>query len=141
MGFHGWDEIVPKGAIYILVAFFFLGLFFFILFFPSSLFLYVGHPFLFSFWATPDPILYFGNFYLPLQPTYYLSSHQPIYLPPFCLPPSFYFFVPHSFFSTHIVATLILGLRPKQGVARLWAKRKTWESHHMLPGVPKSVRE
>jgi hypothetical protein len=34
-----------------------------------------------------------------------------------------------------IVATLALGLRPRQGVARLRAKRKTRESHHMLPGV------
>jgi hypothetical protein len=39
------------------------------------------------------------------------------------------------------VATLALGSQPRQGVARLWAKRKTWESHHMLLGVPKSVRE
>jgi hypothetical protein len=30
------------------------------------------------------------------------------------------------------VATLALGLQPKQGVTRLWAKRKTQESHHML---------
>jgi hypothetical protein len=44
-------------------------------------------------------------------------------------------------FLTIVVATLTLGLRPRQGVARLWAKRKTWESHHMFPGVPKSVRE
>jgi hypothetical protein len=36
---------------------------------------------------------------------------------------------------TLIVATLALGLRPRQGVARLWAKRETWESLHMLPGV------
>ncbi len=42
---------------------------------------------------------------------------------------------------TLIVATLALGLRPRQGVTRLWVKRKTRESHHMLPGVPKSVRE
>ncbi len=39
-----------------------------------------------------------------------------------------------------IVATLALGLRPRQGVARLRAKRKTWESHHMLLRVPKSVK-
>jgi hypothetical protein len=40
-----------------------------------------------------------------------------------------------------IVATLALGSQPKQGVARLRAKRKTRESHHMLPGVPKNVKE
>jgi hypothetical protein len=39
------------------------------------------------------------------------------------------------------VTTLALGSRPRQGVARLWAKRKTRESHHMLLGMPKSVRE
>ncbi len=35
----------------------------------------------------------------------------------------------------NFVATLPLGSRPKQGVARLKAKRETRESHHMLPGV------
>jgi hypothetical protein len=33
------------------------------------------------------------------------------------------------------VATLALGLRPKQGFARVRAKREAWESHLMLPGV------
>jgi hypothetical protein len=33
------------------------------------------------------------------------------------------------------VTTLALGLRPRQGVARLQAKRETRETHHMLPGV------
>ncbi len=33
------------------------------------------------------------------------------------------------------VATLALGSRPKQGVARLRAKKETWESLHMLPRV------
>jgi hypothetical protein len=33
------------------------------------------------------------------------------------------------------VATLTLGSRPRQGVGRWRAKRKTRESHHMLPGV------
>jgi hypothetical protein len=42
-----------------------------------------------------------------------------------------------KYFTFHLlnVATLALALRPKQGVARLWANRKTRESHHMLPGV------
>ncbi len=31
------------------------------------------------------------------------------------------------------VATLALDLQPRQGIARLQAKRETWESHHMLP--------
>jgi hypothetical protein len=34
---------------------------------------------------------------------------------------------------TSIVATLALGSQPKQRVARLRAKEKTQESHHMLP--------
>jgi hypothetical protein len=34
-----------------------------------------------------------------------------------------------------IVTTLALGLRPRQGVARLRAKSETQESHHMLPKV------
>ncbi len=33
------------------------------------------------------------------------------------------------------VATLALGLRPRQGVARLQAKRGARESHHMFLGV------
>jgi hypothetical protein len=36
---------------------------------------------------------------------------------------------------TLCVATLTLGSRPRQGVARLRAKKKTRESHHMLLGV------
>jgi hypothetical protein len=39
------------------------------------------------------------------------------------------------------VATLALGLRPRQGLARLQAKREAHESHLVLPGVQKSVRE
>jgi hypothetical protein len=35
------------------------------------------------------------------------------------------------------VATLALGSRPKQGVGRLWAKKETRESLHMLLGVQK----
>jgi hypothetical protein len=35
----------------------------------------------------------------------------------------------------HIVTTLALGSRPRQRVTRLRAKKETWESLHMLPGV------
>jgi hypothetical protein len=38
------------------------------------------------------------------------------------------------------VATLALGSRPRQGVARLWAKKETRESHHMLLGVQRVCR-
>ncbi len=33
------------------------------------------------------------------------------------------------------VATLALGSQPRQGLAMLWAKRETQESHRMLPKV------
>jgi len=39
------------------------------------------------------------------------------------------------------VATLALGLRPKQGLAKVRAKYEAWESHFMLPRVQASVRE
>jgi hypothetical protein len=39
------------------------------------------------------------------------------------------------------VATLALGSRPKQGLARVWAKREAPESNLMLPKVQKSVRK
>jgi hypothetical protein len=39
------------------------------------------------------------------------------------------------------VVTLALGLRPRQGLARLQAKEQAQESHLMLSGVQKSVRE
>jgi len=42
---------------------------------------------------------------------------------------------------TNIVATLALGSRPRQGLARLQAKKEAQESHIMLPGVWESVRE
>jgi hypothetical protein len=38
------------------------------------------------------------------------------------------------------VATLTLGLRPKQGLARARAKREAQESHFMLPRVWENVR-
>jgi hypothetical protein len=39
------------------------------------------------------------------------------------------------------VTTLALGLQPMQGLARLRAKKEARESHLMLSGVQKSVRE
>jgi hypothetical protein len=44
-------------------------------------------------------------------------------------------------FTTIVVVTLALGLRPRQGLARVQAKREAWESHFMLSGVQKIVRE
>jgi hypothetical protein len=42
---------------------------------------------------------------------------------------------------TKIIATLPLGLRPKQGLVKVQAKREAWELHFMLPGVQENVRE
>jgi hypothetical protein len=39
------------------------------------------------------------------------------------------------------VATLALGLRPKQGLAKVWAKKEAHESHVMLPRLQESVKE
>jgi hypothetical protein len=39
------------------------------------------------------------------------------------------------------VATLALSLQPRQGLAGMWAKKETQESHFMLPGVQKNVKE
>ncbi len=47
----------------------------------------------------------------------------------------------YSSFGEGAVAFLALGLRPRQGVARLWAKREARESCRMLPGVQESVKE
>jgi len=40
-----------------------------------------------------------------------------------------------------IVVTLTLGSQPRQGLAKVWAKKEAQESHFMLPGVQESVRE
>jgi hypothetical protein len=40
-----------------------------------------------------------------------------------------------------IVTTLVLDLRPKQGLAKVRAKSEAQESHFMFPGVWESVRE
>jgi hypothetical protein len=39
------------------------------------------------------------------------------------------------------VATLTLGSRLRQGLARVWAKREAWELHLMLLGMWESVKE
>jgi hypothetical protein len=40
-----------------------------------------------------------------------------------------------------LVVTLALGLRLRQGFARLWAKEGSRESHNILPGVWEGVKE
>jgi hypothetical protein len=37
-----------------------------------------------------------------------------------------------KFQNTMHVATLALGSRPKQGLAKVWAKKEAWESHLMI---------
>jgi hypothetical protein len=37
--------------------------------------------------------------------------------------------------STYFVTTLALGSRPRQGLAKVWAKNEAQESHFMLPRV------
>jgi hypothetical protein len=44
-------------------------------------------------------------------------------------------------FWNNIITTLILRSQPRQGFARVRAKREARESHLMLPGVKKNVRE
>jgi hypothetical protein len=41
----------------------------------------------------------------------------------------------------YFVTTPALGSRTRQGLVRLWAKKEAWESHLVLLGVQKSVRE
>jgi hypothetical protein len=69
-------------------------------------------------------------------------QHTP--LPPKCYEPRsvpWLLALPLFSLQTHIcVATLTLGSRPRQGVARLRGKKKIRESHHMLPGVQKVWR-
>jgi hypothetical protein len=43
--------------------------------------------------------------------------------------------------SNIVVTTLTLGSQPRQGLARLWAKKETKNSHLMLPWMQKSVKE
>jgi hypothetical protein len=40
-----------------------------------------------------------------------------------------------------LVTTLALGLRSRQGLAKVWVKNEVRESHFMLLGVWESVRE
>jgi hypothetical protein len=44
-------------------------------------------------------------------------------------------------FEIHDIATLALGSRLGQGLARVRAKKEARKTHFMLPGVQKSVKE
>ncbi len=75
--FHGWDETLPKGAVYMVSSFYFLlGLIFpRNFFFPAHCFFSRASLLIFIYFlATPAPILFFGNSYPPLKSTYCPSS-------------------------------------------------------------------
>ncbi len=76
LGFHGWDETVTQGSVY-LVSSFFLGDFFF----PLALIFFVGLFFLVP--PSWNPIFFLGTrTYSSNLPTSLPSTTQPIYLPP-----------------------------------------------------------
>ncbi len=85
LGFHGWDETVPQGSVYLVSIYLFLPVLFFpnYIFFPSSVFFFFfGTVFYHIFFCSPlTPSLFLGSSYLP-QPTYHLSSYQPTPHPP-----------------------------------------------------------
>jgi hypothetical protein len=76
LGFHGWDEIVPHGSVY-LVSSVFSSAFFF----PFSHF-FTG-PFFFFFWVPPPLNQFFFWKLLPTPPTYLPPFHHPTHLPPY----------------------------------------------------------
>jgi hypothetical protein len=45
------------------------------------------------------------------------------------------------FHETPFIVTLTLGWQPKEGLAKVWAKREARESHFMFPRVYESVKE
>jgi len=90
LGFHGWDETVPQGSVYLVSSFFFGTFFFscFLFFFSRSLFFLPGLTFDF-FFSSHNPWTQFC--FWELQPTYLPSTTWPIYLlhsthPSFVLP-------------------------------------------------------
>jgi hypothetical protein len=76
-----WSEVF----VFFFLAFFFLSDFFFF-FGGAHCFSSWAHFGLIFFPATLTTIFFWGNSYLPLQPTYHLSSYQPIYLPHYARP-------------------------------------------------------
>ncbi len=84
LGFHGWDETVPQGSVYLVSIFFFLLLLFFpARFFSLAQFFFPGNSFFITFFlAHPWPQVFFGK----LLPT---PTHLPpssCWLPPHPLP-------------------------------------------------------
>jgi hypothetical protein len=49
--------------------------------------------------------------------------------------------VDFDYLKFHCVATVALGLRPRQGFIRVWDKREARKAHFILPGVHESVRK
>jgi hypothetical protein len=77
-GFHGWDEVSPRGQLIWSVLFFFRQTFSL----GAHCFFLPGYLWFNIFFHQPWNLFFFffGNSYLPLQPTYHSSSYQPIYL-------------------------------------------------------------
>ncbi len=88
LGFHGWDETVPQGSVYLVSIFFLLLLLFFpARFFSLAQFFFSGNSFFITFFlAQPWPQVFFGKL-LP-TPTHLLPFFLPTHLPPSsCWPP------------------------------------------------------
>jgi hypothetical protein len=74
------------------------------------------------------------------KPIYNLVETNCVFMSGLCI---MFVFVVMVFFGLHIpsVATLTLGSRPRQWLTRVRTKKEARESHFMLPGVQKNVRE
>jgi hypothetical protein len=80
--FHGWDETVPQGSVYLVSIFFCL----LVLFFPTRFFslaqfcFFLGKVFFTFFSLTPDPKFFLGEFLLTPKLTIALNP-KPLFLP------------------------------------------------------------
>jgi hypothetical protein len=128
LGFHGWDETIPQGLVYLVNSWFF----FFILFLGGVHCFFSWAPFLLLFFLSPPLTPYFiWNSYLPLQPTYHPSSYQPIYLRHFAHPQFVLVF--------HTIANGWKPMGPRFRVIGLWVSRAWKEWGERRGGVCSNV--
>jgi hypothetical protein len=82
LGFHGWDETITQGSIYLVNIFFLLLIFFLVRFFSLAKFFF-GKFFVITFFFGPPqtPSFFSGSPYLP-QPTYLPHLANPLPHPP-----------------------------------------------------------
>ncbi len=88
LGFHGWNETVPQGSVYLVSIIFLLLLFSSaqFLFSSSFFFFFLGTVFIpLFFWPTPESKFVLGSSYL--HPTYLPPFFLPTHLPPSCCRP------------------------------------------------------